>query len=129
MNSYPQVFNLLKKTVSLLGTYAAAILLFAPAQTIAQEDTRSATANVLLEEVIVTARRREERLLDQPMSISVFTAEAMQVQGIYDIDDAGRYAPNVSLQTHGRANNTRIVIRGIGGGFPDPTFEIGRAHV
>jgi iron complex outermembrane receptor protein len=103
----------------------AAVLLFFSGTAVAQEDNRSSNANVLLEEVVVTARRREERLLDQPMSISVFTAEAMQVQGIYDIDDAGRYTPNVSLQTHGRANNTRIVIRGIGGGFPDPTFAFG----
>jgi iron complex outermembrane receptor protein len=125
MNSYPQVFNAIKKTVGLLGIFGVAVLLFAPAQTFAQEDTRSASASVLLDEVIVSARRREERLLDQPMSIAVLTAEAMQVQGIYNIDDASRFVPNVTLQTHGRANNTRIVIRGIGGGFPDPTFAFG----
>jgi len=49
----------------------------------------------------------------------------MQVQGIYKIDDAAQYVPNVALVTAERANNTRVVIRGIGGGFPDPVFVFG----
>jgi len=125
MNSYLTVIRSVKQALGALGALGAATLLFAPAQTFAQEDTRSASASAMLDEVTVTARRREERLLDQPMSIAALTGEAMQVQGIYSIDDASRYVPNVSLATHGRANNTRIVIRGIGGGFPDPTFAFG----
>jgi len=49
----------------------------------------------------------------------------MQVQGIYSIDQASRYVPNVTLTNDDRANNTRVVIRGIGGGFPDPVFVFG----
>ena len=106
----------------LLGT----ILLFSPGQVFAQEaERRSATAEAMLEEIIVTARRREERLLDQPMSITAITAEQMQVQGIYNIEQAGRFVPNVTLTTDDRANNTRVIIRGIGGGFPDPVFVFG----
>lgn len=106
---------------SLLGT----VLLFSSAQVVAQEDQRSDSAAAMLEEIIVTARRREERLLDQPMSIVAITADQMQVQGIYSIDDISKYVPNVTLATDNRANNTRVVIRGIGGGFPDPVFVFG----
>jgi iron complex outermembrane receptor protein len=100
--------------------------MFSSAQVLAQEgQRRSASAEAMLEEIIVTARRREERLLDQPMSIAAITGEQMQVQGIYNIEQAGRFVPNVTLANDDRANNTRVIIRGIGGGFPDPVFIFG----
>ena len=110
------------------GALLGAVLLFSSGQVVAQEgaaDQRSDSAEALLEEIIVTARRREERLLDLPVSISAISAEAMQVQGIYSVDDLSKYVPNVTLGTSNRANNTRVIIRGIGGGFPDPVFVFG----
>ena len=103
----------------------AAVVLFFSATAVAQDDTRSASADALLDEIIVSARRREERLLDQPMSISAMTGEQMQIQGVYNIEQVSKYIPNVTLTTDDRANNTRVVIRGIGGGFPDPVFVFG----
>jgi len=101
-------------------------LLFSSGLAVAQDDdTRSASAEALLDEITVSARRREERLLDQPMSIAAITGEQMQVQGIHSIDQASKFVPNVTLTTDDRANNTRVVIRGIGGGFPDPVFVFG----
>ncbi|MCZ6618702.1 MAG: hypothetical protein O7E57_11270, partial [Gammaproteobacteria bacterium] len=43
-----------------------------------QAQERSASAQALLEEIVVTARRREENLLTLPLSIQAFTAEAME---------------------------------------------------
>ena len=63
--------------------------------------------------------------MDQPLSISAMTSDQMQVQGIYTIDQVADYVPNVTLVTAERANNTRVIIRGIGGGFPDPVFVFG----
>jgi iron complex outermembrane receptor protein len=125
MFGYLPVVRLIKLTLGVLGAFGAAILLFAPTQTIAQEDTGSASSSALMDEITVSARRREERLLDQPMSISAMTGEQMQVQGIYSIDQASKFVPNVTLTSDDRANNTRVVIRGIGGGFPDPVFVFG----
>jgi iron complex outermembrane receptor protein len=79
----------------------------------------------MLEEVVVTARRREENLQDLPLSIAAISADAMQAQGIYSIEDVSDFVPNVTLTTSDRANNTRVVIRGIGGGHPDPAFVFG----
>jgi iron complex outermembrane receptor protein len=79
----------------------------------------------MLEEIVVTARRREESLMNLPLSIAAITAEAMQTQGIYTIEDIGDFVPNVTLTTSDRQNNTRVVIRGIGGGHPDPVFVFG----
>jgi len=103
----------------------ATVLLFSSGTAIAQDDSSSATADAMLDEITVTSRRREERLLDQPMSIAAFSKEQMQVMGVYSIDQVSKFVPNVTLTSDDRANNTRVVIRGIGGGFPDPVFVFG----
>ena len=126
MNNDTSILARLKKLFWIAGSLLGTILLFSFGQVFAQESqTGSASADALLEEIVVTARRREERLLDQPMSIAAVTAEQMQVQGIYSVDQVGRFVPNVTLTNDDRANNTRIIIRGIGGGFPDPVFVFG----
>jgi outer membrane receptor protein involved in Fe transport len=71
--------------------------------------------------VVVTARRREENLQDIPLSIQAISAEAMQVQGIYTMEDITDYVPNVTLMVTGRAGLGSVIIRGIGGGSPDPS--------
>ena len=86
---------------------------------------QSASAQAMLEEVVVTARRREENLQDLPLSIAAITGDAMEAQGIHSIEDVSDFIPNVTLTQSDRANNTRIVIRGIGGGHPDPVFPFG----
>jgi iron complex outermembrane receptor protein len=103
------------------------VLLLSSGQATAQTETgaKKSSADLLLEEIVVSARRREERLLDQPLSIAAMTGEQMQVQGIYSIDQVADFVPNVTLVTAERANNTRVIIRGIGGGFPDPVFVFG----
>ena len=108
------------------GALIASILLFSSGQVVAQEDAdEGSSANVLMDEITVSARRRTERLLDQPMSISAMTAEQMAVLGVVRVDEVSKYVPNVVLTTDDRANNTRVVIRGSGGGFPDPVFVFG----
>ena len=101
---------------------AGGALLFSPGEEAAAQ---SASAQAMLEEVVVTARRREENLQDLPLSIVAINAEAMEAQGIYSVEDVGDFVPNVTLTQSDRANNTRIVIRGIGGGHPDPVFPFG----
>lgn len=47
-----------------------------------------------LEEVTVTAQKREQSITDVPMSISVLTAENMTEMGINDISDIAKWVPN-----------------------------------
>ncbi|MGI9257821.1 MAG: TonB-dependent receptor, partial [Gammaproteobacteria bacterium] len=82
-------------------------------------------AQALLEEVVVTARRREESLEDLPLSVVAISGEAMQAQGIYNTEQIGEFAANVSLSSSDRMNHSRIFIRGIGGGFPNPVAVFG----
>jgi outer membrane receptor protein involved in Fe transport len=84
-------------------------------------DPESAAAGgVGLDEVVVTATRRQERLQDVPISISVFTQEKMDEQSIRSIDDVTRLTPGVSftrnaMSASGNYNDegSDINIRGI----------------
>jgi iron complex outermembrane receptor protein len=72
-----------------------------------------------LEEVIVTAERRAEPLQDVPISVTAFSQEQMDVEGLRSIDDITRLTPGVNFQrTGGSSNNyngeeSEIAIRGI----------------
>jgi iron complex outermembrane recepter protein len=66
-----------------------------------------------LEEVIVTARKREEKLQDVPLSVTAFTAEQIARDGIKDIEDAIAADPSLNFDTGFAPYDTRIVIRGL----------------
>jgi iron complex outermembrane receptor protein len=70
---------------------------------------RSASA---LQEIIVTANRREESLSKVPISMTALTQSNMDALGIKDLADVARFTPGVSLIDQGNAVN--ITIRGIG---------------
>jgi iron complex outermembrane recepter protein len=69
-----------------------------------------------LDEVVVTAQRRTERLQDVPISVSVYSQAAMDAQGMRGVDDIARLTPGVTF-TRGTINNNSdssdIAIRGI----------------
>lgn len=73
---------------------------------------RADNGSVLLEEVVVTARKREEPLQDVPVSISAFSAEQLDARGIVDVRDLGIAVPG--LQFTDLAGYNLIYIRGIG---------------
>ena len=67
-----------------------------------------------LEEIVVTARRREENLQEVPVAVAVVDAAAMAARNIQSIDDAARFVPGLSFsKAFGRATE-RPVIRGLG---------------
>jgi iron complex outermembrane recepter protein len=66
-----------------------------------------------LQEVIVTARKRNERLLDVPESVVSVSSEEITAKGIATLEDVGRQTSNLSLNTR-QDFTTDVVIRGIG---------------
>ena len=78
----------------------------------------------MLEEVIVTARKRAESVQDVPMAVSVFTAEQLQNRQVNNIVDLQKMIPNITInETSGlAAGSVQIYIRGIGN---DPGFDQG----
>jgi outer membrane receptor protein involved in Fe transport len=66
---------------------------------IAADDTSNS-----LEEVVVTATRRTERLEDVPISVSAFSQEKLDAQGLHNIDDLSRLAAGVAFQRNGMSS-------------------------
>ena len=95
---------------------SAGLLLSAPAQQAAAQATAGSAS--LLEEIVVTARRREETLTDLPLSVAAISADAMQAQGIYNIDQVGEFVPNLTFTNSDRRHVKAIYIRGIGNDSP-----------
>jgi iron complex outermembrane receptor protein len=66
-----------------------------------------------LQEIIVNARKRDERVIDIPESIAVILADDLTSRSVQSIEDVGRQTPN--LQMNMRTDlATNVVIRGIG---------------
>ncbi len=82
------------------------------------QETGSAPDSSLLEEVTVTARRREESLQDTPISITAFTGEALERQQIDRLNGIASSTPNLIFDNgatfSGANSSASVFIRGIG---------------
>jgi iron complex outermembrane receptor protein len=65
-------------------------------------------------EIIVTARRSEERLQDVPVSISVYSQEQLQNRNIFSPSDLAAYTPSLTANSRFGSEKTTFVIRGFG---------------
>lgn len=90
-----------------LLAFCAACALLSP-DVIAQQ--RSGAA---IEEVVVTARKRDETLKDAPVSVSAFTAADIASAGIESPRDFVALTPNVTLVETQNAGNAFINVRGV----------------
>jgi len=101
-----------KKYHSALGAGAAAVSLgLSWTSSTAQE--RSTDEVSALEEVTVTAQRREENLQNVPMSISAFTSATIQQNMFRDVGDYLVKTPNASFVSTGARSRREISIRGV----------------
>ena len=77
-------------------------------------------------EIVVTARRREERLVDVPISVTSISGDQLERTGAVDITDVATVTPNVTLEASRATNSTlSAFIRGIGQQDPVSGFEQG----
>lgn len=66
-----------------------------------------------LEEIVVTATRKEEVLSKVPISVTAFNQEALDQRGIRDVSDLLALVPGVEFDHTGFGSQTKIAIRGI----------------
>lgn len=71
------------------------------------------TSGAALEEIMVTAQRRSESLMDVPIPITAISSEAMEKQQIVGIDNVLTQIPNVSFVSQGSRDRKEISLRGI----------------
>lgn len=90
--------------------YASLLALAAPA----------ALAQVQLEEIIVTAQKREQSLQDVPISVNAVSGMKMEQVGITNLERMTAYVPNFSMNQTGISST--ITVRGISSGI-NQSFE------
>ncbi len=67
-----------------------------------------------IEEVTVTAQKREENAQDVPISVTAFSDDFFTKSNVNTLRDMARYAPNLSLPQSSTIANQRIILRGVG---------------
>ncbi|MBA4226488.1 MAG: TonB-dependent receptor [Hyphomonas sp.] len=92
-----------------LWAAASALAIVAAGQAIAQEDTDTAEVK-RLEQVTVTAVKREQSLNDVPVSVTAFTEEMRQELALDSLADFARFTPSLAFSS----GDDRVFIRGVG---------------
>lgn len=75
-------------------------------------------AAAMIEEITVTARKREEGLQSTPISITAFSGDQLDFRGLSQVNEIAQFTPNLTFQNNpsfgGSSNSAAIFIRGIG---------------
>ena len=106
---------------------------FAATPAMAQEAQQAATDGIATTSIIVTARKREEALLDIPLAITAFSEAAIEDAGFTGLEDisvqsSGFQFSNQGGQQPGRYN-TQLRFRGMSTGQFSPTFATGALFI
>ena len=67
----------------------------------------------LVEEIVVTATKRETDLRDIPLSIDAFTGESLREIGAVDVESIARFSPGVSVSPGLDPEAAQVIIRGV----------------
>lgn len=82
------------------------------------------TGGVEIEEITVTAQKREESIQETPISMTALTSEALVQHGVTDVVDIGQSVPNMRIVSNpGSPASTTITIRGLTQGNPEAAFQ------
>lgn len=88
---------------------------------------------IVLEEIVVTARKRSESLQEIPVAISAFSAEQMEVTGSANLVDLTKFTPGIQFNEQGVQEPgrlyTAIRFRGLGSEIKEPFGQVGSAFV
>jgi iron complex outermembrane receptor protein len=72
-----------------------------------------AQKNSMLEEIVVTAQKREQNLQDVPIAITAFSGAQMNAMGVQDSFDIATFTPGVHISGNLAGQNTQFSIRGV----------------
>src|SRR5690348_1410556 len=100
-----------------LGTLVSGFVL-------AADDAPATASGAQLQEVVVTAQYREEKLQDTPIAITAISSQQIEEQGAQKLSDILSTAPSVVFRQQSAAfgNSVTAYIRGFGQADFDPAF-------
>jgi iron complex outermembrane receptor protein len=96
----------------LVSSVAAALAALCSAHTIGQEAESKGGYSLQLEEVVVTAQKREENYMSVPVTVNAFTAQDMANTGAVSIQDIDNFIPGFEV-SNGGATQVGITMRGV----------------
>ncbi|HAC79492.1 MAG TPA: hypothetical protein DCG06_04295, partial [Deltaproteobacteria bacterium] len=67
-----------------------------------------------IEEIVVSARKRQELLEDTPVSVTALSETTLREAGVTRIDDIAELVPNLTFQTSSTGTEALVYIRGVG---------------
>ena len=106
----------------LIASLAGLGILVVPAGVIAEEADQSVTD--LIEEMIVTATKREESIQDVPIAVSAFSGEDLTARGVQDIYGLQEVSPSIAVySSNSTSNGGTLRIRGVGTTGNNPGLE------
>jgi iron complex outermembrane recepter protein len=79
-----------------------------------QGSNTSTTDSGALEDIVVTAQKREQNLQDVPVAVTAITADTLVNRNVSTISDLPRLAPSLTVTTGALPTNNSINLRGIG---------------
>ena len=111
-----------------LSTLSAALMVLGGAITLpaanAQESRQHSDMLPMLEELVVTARKREETVFDVPLSVSALGASQLEARKIRGLTDLAVSLPNVALDEVGTAKGiANFSMRGLGVNSSIPSID------
>ena len=93
------------KKFALLSSSAAIFILASSGAAHAQSDS-----STTIEELVVTAEKREQSLQDVPVAISAYSSETRDLLGINSVQDITNFTPGLAYDN----GTDRITLRGVG---------------
>jgi iron complex outermembrane receptor protein len=115
-------------SVSALALIAGAPQAFAQSASNQTAQAQSAQRGLAMEEVVVTARKREENLQSVPLAITAFTSEMIENSNITRLRDVANLTPGLFLNDFGAGTLSAPVIRGLsvltGGTFSENNVSV-----
>ena len=107
----------------------SATLVASPVQAATPQSATASASDDELDEILVTARRREENLQDAPVAVSVVTGDMLEQMQVTATTDLDKVVPNLQFHSYGTltGNNAaaQVFIRGIGQTDATPAVDPG----
>ena len=93
---------------------ASAAMIAASGQAWAQTAPQPANQAVALDEIVVTAQKREQNLQDVPAAVSAVSSEQLEARNVVQVTDVVRVSPSLTVTENTNATGNSINLRGIG---------------
>ncbi len=81
-------------------------------------------AQAAVNEIVVTAQKRESTLQDTSISIAVFDSDQLVKSGIATAEDLAKFTPNVVMTNNSNISSPELYIRGVGTSSPNASSDI-----